>query len=90
MSHESLMTPLILDVLLHHHTRSIAFPNHENTMISDAHSYLIQHGMIDTSTVHIHHVTSKGEAFIKHLMNIPFPKQAWIIEGETYASADNR
>jgi hypothetical protein len=71
-------TPLNLEVLMHFHCSNERFPR-DTPAIGDAISYLIQTEMIDSSKVGVHCVTDKGHAYIKHILNVPFPKKTWVI-----------
>lgn len=74
-----LKTPLIAEALLRQYYAPGSNANVSKT-VEDALIYLNKHGLIDRSDK-VAAVTAKGEFFIKHILAVPFPVEAYVIPG---------
>jgi hypothetical protein len=70
-------SPLKLEILLQCYTLAHPDFNREAPAVREALSYLHNHSMIDR--MDFPKVTDKGEAYIKHILKVPFPVQRWEI-----------
>lgn len=73
-------TPSNLELLLHCYYSPEAHPRVSAPAIKEGISYLVREKMITPvygKGPDIYTTTDKGEAFIKHLMTIPFPVIRW-------------
>lgn len=71
-------SPSNLELLLHCYYSTAPHPRRGYQAIEEGIEHLHRHGMIDRTDYP--RATEKGEAFIKHLMTIPFPVQRWEVE----------
>jgi hypothetical protein len=65
-------SPSNLELLLHCYYSPEPHPRYHAPAIQEGLKHLLDHKMI-SGDGNIFHTTPKGEAFIKHLMTIPFP-----------------
>jgi len=78
-------SPSNLEVLLHCYYSSEPHPRADAPAVMEGINYLINTGMIYAITYNGNtgeetwKTTAKGEAYIEHLMSIPFPVATWVI-----------
>lgn len=70
-------SPSNLELLLHCYYSTEAHPRRGAPAVEEGIEYLQRHGMIDRAD--FPRATEKAEAFIKHLLAVPFPVQRWEI-----------
>ena len=72
---------ITLQVLLHIYSRPTNFPEVDSEASKDAHQRLLRNGMIQYQgrSDYNYRVTEKGEFFVKHLLEVPFPVPQWVI-----------
>lgn len=70
---------LNLELLLHYYCSKEPFdPNRMHTQaVIDGMKFLLEQGMIDR--IDFPSVTEKGQAFVSHLLSVPFPVTQWVI-----------
>ncbi len=76
-------TPSNLELLLHCYYSPEAHPRLNAPAIREGILFLHQNGMIEQTEVNIYGTTAKGEAYIKHLMKVPFPQAVWVCGDRT-------
>lgn len=73
-------TPCNLELLLHCYYSPEPHDRLWAPAIKEGVEYLLREGMISaTEQVGRYKTTDKAEAFIKHLMAVPFPQAKWIV-----------
>lgn len=79
-------TPNNLDVLIHCHCSTEEHPRADAPAVQEAYNYLANSQMIcrDLDCIDSDRwtTTEKGDAYIKHLLSIPFPEIRWVIPTE--------
>lgn len=71
-------TPNNLEILMHFYVSPSIHPRYDAPAVREGVQYLIDHGMLFEGELYCT-VTPKGEFFIKHLMDIPFPVETYRI-----------
>lgn len=75
---------LNLQILLHSYCSPTPFRNQEAPAVREGIAFLFQEKMIEhTEKSSVFAVTDKGEAYIRHIMCIPFPRSVWMIPSLT-------
>jgi hypothetical protein len=74
----SINTPSNLELLLHCFYSPEPHPRYTASAIQEGIGYLLNNEMITASDSY-YRTTEKGNAYIKYLMNVPFPVQKWEI-----------
>lgn len=72
-------SPSNLEVLLHCFYSPAPHPRFNAPAIKEGVEYLLKNGMIFHHQGDVYRSTEKGDAFINHLMSIPFPVAQWTI-----------
>jgi hypothetical protein len=73
-------SPSNLELLLHCYYSRTPHERLHAPAIQEGIQYLLQEGMIEPGTVpDSYGATAKAEAFIEHLLAVPFPEAKWIV-----------
>lgn len=73
------LTPLHLDILVHFHSSNEPHPNCNATAVKDYINELVKDCILTPSKDSLSYfVTGMGEAFLKMLLQTPYPTQAWV------------
>lgn len=73
-----IQSPSNLELLLHCYYSTGPHPRAEAPAIREGTEYLAKNGMIEKRH-DLWRTTEKGEAYIAHLMQVPFPEARWVI-----------
>ena len=74
------MTPLHLEILMHHHVSPEPFPR-DSYVIRSYRQYLIEVGLLGPGDEpQVYTTTDKGKAWIKKALSTPMPTQKWVWE----------
>lgn len=72
------MTPNTIEILLHYYVSPDPHPRIGAPAVNDDIQMLVSVGLISLLHGKVYQTTDRGEAHIKQLCNLPFPKRAWI------------
>jgi hypothetical protein len=73
-------TPSNLEFLLHCYYSPEPHDRVKAPAIEEARSYLLEQEMIQTTTSNfVYNVTPRGEAYIKYILEVPFPERCWVM-----------
>ena len=75
-----MMTPYELEILMHYHTSSSAFPRHHAPAFISTVNALEGMNLLQPTGEHLCFVTTaRAIAYIDHILNLPLPEQKWVM-----------
>jgi hypothetical protein len=74
------MTPLHLEILLWYHCRANEYDFNGNPTRIEYAEHLLADGVLAAGDSNPKYsITPRGRAFIEHILQLPFPKQQWVM-----------
>lgn len=75
------MKPCELEVLMHYYVSPAVFPRITSPAVKETVFHFLADDILETSDKEdIYRVTAKGKAFIRMILDTPYPKAVWIDE----------